>query len=691
MTDGIPRHLSDAVRYLKGVGPRRAEILAKADLGTVGDILRHPPRDYEDQREILPLGVLKPGMKALVRARVVSVSARRSRGGGKWVVEALLSDGKHEARAVWFNQPYIADRLKRGTWHRFYGKAGWYEGLSLESPRIGSDAGAPGGLVPVYTLPEGIPPAVFRGAVDAALADYLPLVPEPLPPDILARHRLIPVDRAFREVHRPVSLESARDAVRRFKYEELFLFELVVAIRRRRFASTRKAHAIRISPVLEERILRRLPFTMTAAQRKVVAEVRRDLESPRPMNRLLQGEVGSGKTAVAVYAMLAAVGNRLQAVLMAPTEILAGQHYRTLCRYLDSARVRVVLITSGLAARERKEILAGVSSGDVHIAVGTHALLDGKVAFRRLGLVVVDEQHKFGVLQRARLAWKGATPDTLVMTATPIPRSLALTVFGDLDISVLGEMPPGRQPVTTEWISPAEISRAHDRIREEISRGRQAYVVYPLVEEGTGDGVPLKAAVSAHREFQERVFPGFRVGLLHGRMASDEKNAVMRAFLAREIDLLVASTVVEVGLDVPNATLMMVEHAERFGLAQLHQLRGRIGRGRFPSVFIMVGDSAGEEGRRRLEVLSGTSDGFRIAEEDLRLRGPGEFFGARQHGLPEFLWADLIADYPLLVRAREDAFALVEKDAGLAKPAHAGLRRVLRERFGARAGLVGIG
>ncbi|HHT9153687.1 MAG TPA: ATP-dependent DNA helicase RecG, partial [Candidatus Hypogeohydataceae bacterium YC40] len=483
---------------------------------------------------------------------------------------------------------------------------------------------------------------------------------------------------------------------RRLAYVELLLLQVALALRRSKI-KLEKGYAFSIGPNVDAHIRKLFPFKLTGAQERVIREIRSDMQSPRPMNRLLQGDVGSGKTVVALYAMLAAMANGFQAALMAPTEILAEQHYRTLQRYLSNARVKVSLLIGG--SPNRKENLEALAEGEVKIAVGTHALISKDVRFKKLGLVVVDEQHKFGVLQRAELRLKGhrlatanstsdveVRPDVLVMTATPIPRSLSLSLFGDLDISIIDEMPPDRVPVKTLWMSRKKLQEAYEFLRCRLREGRQVFVVYPLIEES--EKLDLRSAKEGTKWFQ-KYFPEFKVELLHGRMNSTEKERIMLDFREKKIDILVSTIVIEVGIDVPNATCMVIEHAERFGLAQLHQLRGRIGRGAEQSYCLLFAKPGSPEARKRLEIFTGTNDGFTIAEEDLKLRGPGELFGTRQHGLPDLKVADLIRDLPLLTQAREDAFRLVEADATLKGLSL--LRNRVKERFASRLGLASIG
>ncbi len=579
--------------------------------------------------------------------------------------------------------------FEQGMRLRCTGKVREYRGLQFVAPELDKADGEEGmmGILPRYPLTEGISQRMLRRIVKGALERYAPHVPEILDVDLLRRRKMPPRSSALHAIHFPESIDEAKQAKRRLAYEEFFLLELGMAMRKRGIKDPEKGYAFRITSEIDRRIRKRIPFKLTAAQERVIAEVREDMTSPTPMNRMLQGDVGSGKTAVALYALLAAIADKFQAAIMAPTEILAEQHYLTFRRYLAGSKVRMALLAGGRGSRRKN--LEMVRKGEVDLVIGTHALIEKDVQFKRLGLVVVDEQHKFGVIQRRNLRQKGRHPDVLVMTATPIPRTLTLTVFGDLDFSVLDEMPPRRGGVKTRWATNDKLEQAYEFIREKLQEGQQAFMIYPLVEES--DKLDLKNATERAEFFQRKVFPDFKVGLLHGRMSADVKDEVMADFRSRKYNVLVATVVVEVGIDIPNATVMLVEHADRFGLAQLHQLRGRIGRGEKTSYFLPFADPRSDEARKRLEVIASTSDGFRIAEEDLRLRGPGEFFGTRQHGLPELRVGDIVADYPLLRMARKDAFELVAADPELRDPKHVNLREALMRKFKDRLELINVG
>jgi len=605
-----------------------------------------------------------------------------------------VKDKSGTLECVWFSVKYFSPgEFPIGREMYFTGRVDFYNGPQMVSPQHepadeGEALFGPR-ILPVYPLTENLNQASLRRVMKAALDRYLDLVEDMFDAATVKKLDMPPLGDAIRDVHFPAAVAVAQRARRRLSYDELYLLELGMAMRRRGIRREDMGFACEITPRIDARIRKRFPFALTGAQERVVGEIAADMREPKAMNRLLQGDVGSGKTVVALYAMLAAVASGRQAALMAPTEILATQHHNTLKDYLKGSRVRLVLLVGGLSARERKERIEQIAAGEADIVVGTHALVQGAVTFKELSMVVVDEQHKFGVLQRAELRQKGKHPDVLVMTATPIPRTLSLTVFGDLDVSVLDEMPPGRRPIKTAWRSSKKLAAGYEFVRERIAAGEQAFIVYPLVEES--EALDLKAATSSAKQLQQKVFPEFRIGLLHGRMRSDEKDRVMAEFRAGRYHILVSTVIIEVGIDVPNATVMLVEHAERFGLAQLHQLRGRIGRGERPSYFLVFGDPRNDEARTRLRAIASTSDGFRIAEEDLKLRGPGEFFGTRQHGLPELRVADIIHDYRLLNLARRDAFALVAENPDLSGPGCERIRARLERTFRGRLDLIRVG
>ncbi|HHT9124791.1 MAG TPA: ATP-dependent DNA helicase RecG [Candidatus Brocadiia bacterium] len=678
------------VQYLKGVGPRRFALLKRLGIQTIYDLLYYFPRDYQDRSNILNISNIPVNTVATVKGRVIDINSYYARS-GKHVLEVYLNDNTGTVQGIWFNQPFLKKKFHVGDEFIFYGRVRFYKCLQIANPEfelITDDPLMNEGIVPIYPLTEYLTQALFRNLTKNAVDEYVGSVKEMLDEEFLAKRQLCSVTDALKNIHFPESLEHLKMARRRLSYDEFFLLEVAMALRRRGIKEG-TGYAFKIGQNVESHILRLFPFSLTNGQKWVIGEIRDDMRSEKPMNRLLQGDVGSGKTAVAIYALLAAIANGFQTALMAPTEILAEQHYQTLLRYLSHARVKILLLTGGSPTAMRKENIGKINHGEIDLVVGTHALIMKDVKFKKLGLVVVDEQHKFGVIQRANLRMKGCRPDVLVMTATPIPRTLSLTIFGDLDISILNEIPPGRTPVETRLHSEKHLAEAYEFIRNELNQGRQAFVIYPLVKES--EKLDLKSATEGAKKLQDIVFPKFKVGLLHGQMKQQDKDRIMKDFRERRYDILVSTIVIEVGIDVPNATIMVIEHAERFGLAQLHQLRGRIGRGPHKSYCLLFGNPRTPEARKRLQIMTQTNDGFRIAEEDLQIRGPGEFFGTRQHGLPELKIGDLIGDYPLLKLARDDAFSIVKNDGRLEQEKNRFIKETVIERFKGRLNLISIG
>ena len=693
--------LQSPVQFVKGIGPRKAEELEKAGVRTVEDLLLHLPMRYEDRTAFARIADLRPGMKVSVTGTIAVAGLRRAR--RLSIYEIRLDDGSgRPLKALWFNQPFLKDSLAKGARVCLFGEVQpdmqGSRQLTMTSPQheVLEDEGEAvhtGRVVPIH---EKLGPLTGKGLrrVITPLAMAAKDAPETLPEPIRASLGVIARGEALRRVHVPGeddSLEALNafrsDAHRRLILEELFLFQLGLALKHELRRERPKRAAFAVTDRTREAVKRILPFRLTDAQKRVLREIAADLAEPHPMNRLVQGDVGSGKTVVALLSMVVVLENGAQAAFMAPTEILAEQHFLTLRRLLAKSPYKVDLFTASVKGAERKQAAERLAAGETHIAVGTHALIQEGVRFARLGLAVVDEQHRFGVLQRDELRKKGLDVDVLVMTATPIPRTLALTAYGDLDVSLLDERPPGRTPIATRHRPASDRRGIVDTVRAAIAEGRQAYVVYPLVEESE-KLEDVRAATSMAAEWGAAL-TGARIGLLHGRLKAPEKDAVMSAFHRREIDVLVSTTVIEVGVDVPNASLMVIEHAERFGLSQLHQLRGRVGRGAAASTCLLVthGKPA-EDARERIETMVRTDDGFAIAEKDLELRGPGDFFGTRQSGLPLLRVADLLRDRDLLEIARREAFALVRRGPD----ASASLRQVLvdggwERRFGlARVG-----
>ncbi len=679
------------VRYARGVGPARAQLLERLGVRTVAELLYRLPRRLEDRSHLRPIAQLAGGTTDTVQGMVSRVTQFRPRRRRDLVlVKAAVTDGTGVLQAVWYNQPYLARQLPVGGRVILHGRVVRRGGeVQMVSPEFevvedGEDAETlhAGRIVPVYGSTEGLSQRTLRGIVARALDDHAGSVEEWMPAEILAHYGFPSLGEALREAHFPQSLPSWETARNRLVFEELLLFQLLVLRQRAAWTAETRAVPYGDAGPLLARFLGSLPYRLTAAQRRVLGEILRDLDGPHPMNRLLQGDVGSGKTVVAAAALLRAVGGGAQGALMAPTEILAEQHYLTLRRLLEPLGVTVQLLVGSLPRAERQEALARASDGRADVVVGTHALIEEDVAFHRLGLVVVDEQHRFGVAQRAALRRKGERPDVLVMTATPIPRTLALTLYGDLDVSVLDELPPGRSPIRTVHRAGQLRPKVYEFVLAQVAQGRQAYIVCPLIEES--DKLQAEAATELASRLREGPLRGLRVEVVHGRLRVEERDRVMEALRAGEIDVLVATTVIEVGIDVPNATVMVIEDADRFGLAQLHQLRGRVGRGAHQSYCILVADPRTEEARARLRVMVETTDGFQIAQRDLELRGVGELLGGRrQHGISDFRVADLLRDHRWVERAREEALRIVAQDPALGRPEHRGLALALRARFGA--------
>ena len=682
--------LTTPVQYVKGVGPRLAEILATKDIATVGDLLNYLPFRYEDRLNPRGIAELRAGEMATVVGEVRNSGLFRTR--KMPIFQLTVGQGRSKLRCLWFHGAYLQDKFKPGKLIALYGKveqdsrSGELQIVQPQFEMMG-DAGSDGAdgkaaaslevgrIVPIYeSAGQGrVTARWFRRVIRTALDDLTPDLAETIPAAVRERLALLSPREALWKVHWPEAGESLADlqssrtpAHIRLIFEELFFVELGLELKRRQ-QKAQTGIAFRLDDRVRQAIKKILPFHPTAAQKRVLKEIADDMQKPYPMRRLLQGDVGSGKTIIGFQAAIIAIENGCQVALMAPTEILAQQHYFSARRILENAGYRIVLLTGSLEADRKREIRRHIAQGDAQLVIGTHALLEEKVEFAKPGLVIVDEQHRFGVLQRLKLMKKSgeasdeknpAEPDVLVMTATPIPRTLALTLYGDLDLSVLDELPPGRTPIVTRRITDDRSPEVWDFVRKQVAKGHQVYVVYPVIAEN--EETELKAAINMYRELSGKVFADLKVGLLHGRLDSELKDQVMRMFQKGDLQILVATTVIEVGVDVPNATVMVIEHAERFGLAQLHQLRGRIGRGAAKSYCIlMTGGKVTEEGERRLDAMVRTNDGFQIAELDLELRGPGEFFGTRQAGMPSFRVANLIRDRKLLELAKREAAAVM--------------------------------
>jgi ATP-dependent DNA helicase RecG len=696
--------LSTPLQFLKGVGPRKASDLKRAGLLTVEDLLYRLPFRYEDRSRMQPIASLRPGQKAAVLGEIKSANVSTTRRRGFKIFHLVLGDASGSIRCTWMNQAFLADILKPHLQVVVFGDVKLdssglhfmnpeYELVSGEAtPDEGPGSVHTGRIVPFYEKTGTVTPNMQRRLVRQALDQLPPAIPDVLPADLRARLMLAPRRSAIEEAHFPPNESSVAvlnafrtPAQRRLIFEEFFLYQLGHAWRRHAGSVELKPFVPQVDDRVRASAAAVLPFKLTPGQKAALKEIVDDMRRPVPMHRLLQGDVGAGKTIVALLAAVVAMENGLQVAFMAPTEILAGQHYSNLARLLASSRFRVDLLTGSTPGLQKHTLLSHIERGSTHLVVGTHALVQEAIKFHRLGLVVIDEQHRFGVAQRAALRAKGLRPDVLLMTATPIPRTLALTDYSELDVSKISDLPPGRQPVQT-WVKPeSRRDEIYQLIREQLDAGRQAYVIYPLVEES--EKIDLKSATAMADHLQTEVFPAYKVALLHGRMKQDVKDRVMFAFAQGHVHILVSTTVVEVGVDVPNASIMVVEHAERFGLSQLHQLRGRVGRGPWASHCILLYQAPWtDDARERLKAMASTSDGFAIAERDLELRGPGDFFGTRQSGLPKLRTGDLVRDRDIMEEAHREARGLVE--SGRLGPE---LTTFVQEQWHEQFGLIEVG
>lgn len=694
------------VQFAKGVGPRLSPLLNKMGIQTFEDLIFHLPFRYLDRREIQSLNFLRESKNSAIMAEVHAAGEVTIGRRGKKIFEVIFSDGKGHLVAKWFryNRGYQQKRFQKGKKFVLFGETSRYQGQwQMVHPEVHllseftDEEGASDllGFLPVYRSTEGLQQRTLRRIVQGLLPDLVKHAQETLPADILARRAFPSLLDSFLSLHQPpkeadsLDLEQHRSSWhRRLAYEEFFYLQLGLGLKRNRFLKKQGfAHHPHIK--LRNRLLKNLPFDLTQSQLRATETITHKMLGPEPMNVLLQGDVGSGKTVVGMLAALLSVENQKQAAVMAPTEILAEQHARVFTHHCEPLGVRVRLLTASTSNTLKEEILNELGRGDPMILIGTHALLEESVNFQNLSLVLVDEQHRFGVRQRLELMKKGSCPDVLVMTATPIPRSLAMTLYGDLDLLVIDELPAGRKPITTRIMYEKNRPVLYDFVRKKIAEGRQAYFVFPLIEES--EKMDLKDATKAFENLQ-KIFPEFGVGMIHGRMKGNEKDLIMREFSERKVQILVSTTVVEVGIDVPNATIMVIEHAERFGLSQLHQLRGRVGRGTEKSYCVLAcAFPASDLAKLRLKVMTDYEDGFKIAEEDLKIRGPGDFLGTRQSGMPELRVANLIQDLPLLEAAREDVKKLLAEDPDLLQERHQYIRQVLRRRWGGRLGLAEVG
>ncbi|MBS3741465.1 MAG: ATP-dependent DNA helicase RecG [Candidatus Cloacimonetes bacterium] len=675
----------DSIQYVRGVGPKRAKYFKKLGIETVKDILFYYPRDYLSTVTDKSISELKINETVSLKAKVTSKNNvyRKYR---KSIFQVVVSDGTGYIYCIWFNaSKWLREQFEEGKEIIVRGKLQFYgKKLSIIHPDVEflnkekkRSFWSERDYLPVYNLTEGLSNKLLRKVIHNIFERGFE-IEETLPEYLREQQNLLPVYKALELIHMPSSQQDIKRARRRFVFEELFFVELMLA-RKKKDWSRKKGNSLVLKKTLTTQLKNKLPFALTFAQKKVIREIVDDMKSPYQMNRLLQGDVGSGKTIVAIFAMLLAVENGFQAAIMAPTEILAQQHYLSLKDYLKNFDVKLSLLLGG-NYKDKKKILKNIKSGKCDIIVGTHSLIQKNVEFDSLGLIVIDEQHRFGVMQRKTLIQKGQTPDKLVMSATPIPRSLALTIYGDLEVSVIDELPPNRKTVYTNWINSDKREEVIDFLQKKIEEGRQVFIVCPLVEES--EKSDLKAATSTYKKLKQGTFSEFEVDLLHGKMKNEKKDKIMHEFSRGNIDVLVATTVIEVGIDVPNATIMMIEHAERFGLSQLHQLRGRVGRGKYKSYCVLVAyEPISETGLKRLNTMRKTNDGFEIAEVDLEIRGPGEFFGTEQSGIPHFKIANIIRDKEILEEAREYAFYIIDKDYELISEKNKELRKKYRQNY----------
>jgi ATP-dependent DNA helicase RecG len=699
------KRLSTSMQYIKGVGPKLSQVLAKKGIATVGDALYFVPRKYEDRRTIKKIAEITSQTTETIRGHVLMTGVVPYGRGRKRVFEVAVTDGTGTIIAKWFhfNAGYMKKRFKKGQEILLSGEVKRYN-FQKEVHHPDIELIEPGeeeswefrSIIPVYSETEGLYQKTVRRIMKRVVDEHAGDAIDGIAVPIRKRQHLLGLKEALRRVHFPDEKDSlnalqagSSSAHHRLIFDEFFFLELGLALRKRG-VSLENGNSFVITDFYNDKIKSILPFKLTASQERALAEIMGDLKKAHPMNRLLQGDVGSGKTIVALIASLVVIENGYQVAFMAPTEILAEQHYSTVVPFAEQLGVRVVLLTSSVKNSKKISVSKEIADGKVDITIGTHAIIQESVHFSKLGLAIIDEQHRFGVMQRAKLKKKGVTPDVLVMTATPIPRTLGLTVYGDLDSSIIDQLPPGRVPVKTKLYHERNREVVYKKIAKEVENKKQVFIVYPLIEES--EKLDLMNATHMAKHLREDVFPQYTIGVLHGRIDSREKEQIMSDFQSKKIDILVATTVVEVGIDVPNASLMVIEHAERFGLSQLHQLRGRVGRSDYPSQCILLAQySASDDARRRLRVMEETTDGFKIAEEDFAIRGPGEFLGTRQSGIPDFRIANILKDVKILSEARKEAFRLIEEDPALSLPEHRATQLVLRERWKGRLELASIG
>ena len=673
--------LDKDVKYVKGVGPNRVKLLNKLGIFTLKDLITYYPRDYEDRSKPKLISDCNDGEEVTIEG-IACGRVSEIRMAKKTMQKLLVRDETGAILITWFNQSYLKNRFEVGKKYRFYGKVSYkYGKVEMASPVFDNieQKNNTGRIVPIYPLTYQLSQNVLRKIMENAILEVRGNLVENLPEEILTEYHLEEVNKATEEIHFPKQLSDFERARRRFVFEELLSVQLALLALKNYYKNDVKgiefSKEVHISDVIQE-----FPFKLTGAQRRVLEEIEGDMERKTPMNRLLQGDVGSGKTAVAMCAAYKAVKSGYQVAIMAPTAILATQHLENFKNILDKLQIRCDLLISGISKKKKEDILQRLKNGEIDILIGTHALIEDNVEFSKLGLVVTDEQHRFGVKQRTKIAEKGQNPDVLVMSATPIPRTLALILYGDLDISIIDELPPNRKKIETFAVTKKLEQRVDNFIQKQIEEGRQAYIVCPLVEEN--EEMDLKSVEKLTEKYQKEVFPQYRVEYIHGKMRPKEKDEIMLKFKNHEIDILVSTTVIEVGVDVPNANIMVIEDAQRFGLAQLHQLRGRVGRGEYQSYCILKYEGNGENVRKRMKVMCDTNDGFIISEKDLELRGSGDFFGTMQHGIPEFKIANLFEDVGILKEAQKVAQEIVLKDPELKE--HKGLKRLVEDKFSGR-------
>ena len=682
----MPQALSEMpIQFIKGVGPAKAKLLANLGISTVEDLLYLFPHRYEDRTQFTPIAMVQAGLNQTVCGKVLT--CRRNFYSKNGAVEVTVGDKSGRISCVWFNQPYLAKVFQEGQEIVLYGRVDVfnkrlqmvvpdYELILTEDRSLNM-----GRIVPVYPLTKGVSQRFLRKIIDTCLTEYASQLQDIVPPLIRRKHQLTPIAEGIRQIHFPTDSSYQQTGIDRIAFEEFFLFQICVILRR--FSMVHKKGIAHTVPgALIEQFRSAFPFTLTGAQDRAIIEIAQDMTRERPMLRMIQGDVGSGKTVVAFFGCIVAWKNKKQSAIMAPTEILAQQHYLNFQKLLGTGvykNLKTALLISSTPAKEKKEICERLKLGDIDLIIGTHALLEDHIQFKKLSFVVIDEQHKFGVNQRALLTDKGSNPDILIMTATPIPRTLCLTLYGDLDVSVINELPPGRGTTKTYHFSLSKALAVYQKVRELVQKGTQAYIIYPLVEES--EKLDLKAATDMFLHLQQYEFKGLRMGLVHGQMRRQESDEIMAQFKKHELDILVATTILEVGIDIPNANVMVIEHAERFGLSQLHQLRGRVGRGAANAMCVLLGDPLTPEGKMRMEAIVATTDGFKIAEQDLKIRGPGHYFGRHQHGLNELKMANPVTQIEVLEKAREDAILLTQNDPDLSGPEHRLIKATIKKRY----------